>query len=339
MIVDAHNHALLTNARTKDSVFPAVDMTHLVSGMVAGGVVAMGLIVGGTVSFPVRQSPSCWQGTVDGLQRFWKGLETCEHDCLVIQHPRDVDQLSAETPGVLLGIEGWDCCLDAPTASPDEALREFAQRGVRSVQPLGRQDSVAFRTAGPPHEDLSLSETGKALIRTARNLGMVVDVSHLSGDEPAFYEIVERADTAVIASHGVCRACSPLSAALSDDALRALAGSGGVVGIHAGTRWLAGESRRATVDDVLRHMEHVIELVGLDHVAIGTDLVDVRVLPIDLPDHLFLEGLESLATMEILSDAVRSLRLTTDEREQVLSRNVLRVWRNALGPVSRSELP
>ena len=168
---------------------------------------------------------------------------------------------------------------------------------------------------------------------------MVVDVSHLCGDEPAFYEIIELADTAVIASHGVCRACSPLAAALSDDALRALADTRGVVGIHTGTRWLAGESRRATVDDVLRHMEHAIELVGPDHVAIGTDLVDVRVLPIDLPDDLFLEGLESLATMEILSDAVRSLRLTTDEREKVLSRNVLRVWRNALHPAGQSELP
>ena len=337
MIVDAHNHALLSHARTKAGVFPSVAIDRLVSDLGSGGVAGVGLVSGGTISFPVRESESAWLGTVDGLHRFWKGLEASAHDLIVVQSAYDVDLLGKETPGVLLGIEGWDCCLDASDLDPVAALQELARLGVRSIQPLGRHDSKAFRTEGPPHSDLKLSEIGKTLIHVARSLGMIIDLAHLSGDEPAFHEILELADIAPIASHHSCRALTDLPGALSDAAIQAIADAGGVIGIHTGRHWLSPANENASMDEFLHHIAHVIEIAGTAHVAIGTDHVDVRAMPIDLPDDMYIEGFQGPATMEIFSHAIRRLKLTGEEMEQLLWGNVLRVWKNALSTTAAPE--
>ena len=329
-VVDAHNHALLTHARTKQHVFPAVDVTRLAAEMHTGGVIGMGLIVGGTISFPVRESRSAWLGTVDGLHRFWAGLEASGHDLAVIQDARDLGLLGEDLPGVLLAIEGWDCCLDAPAANPVDALAQLAELGVRSIQPLGRSESRAFAPENDPSDALDLSQIGRDLIVKARQLGMVLDVAHFRGDEPAFAEILDLADGAVIASHHSCQAITDNPRALSNAAIRAIADTGGVIGIHAGRNWLSNTPEQASIDEFLQHVTHVIEVAGVAHVAIGTDHVDVRAMPIDLPNDMYIDGFQGPATMGLFSEAVQRLGLTESERENVLWKNVFRVWQAAL---------
>ena len=306
--------------------------------MLRGGVAATGLTVGGTVLFPLRDVPSPWEGTIDGLQRFWRGLEEAKRDLVVLASPDEVDDISIEQPTVLLGIEGCEPCFSAPQEDPIAALHVLARLGVRSLQLLGNPEGPAFEPGSNEAAALQLSRDGRALVREAARLGMVIDLAHFSGDEPVFDELLQLAPSSSIASHHSCRAVNDLPGALSDDALRKIAAAGGAIGIHIGSHWLSGSGKRqGTLDDMLRHIRHVVAIVGIDHVAIGTDHIDIHVLPMDLPDTIFMDGFNGPEDSGIVEEALDDSGFGAEECEKILSSNVLRVWRQALDKGSMAQ--
>ena len=331
MIVDTHNHLLISHARSKSGVFPAVSIDDLCVRMRRGDVSAVGLIVGGTVSFPLEDVSSPWEGTIDGLRRFWRGQEEAARDLVVLTEPDEIDAISVGHPAVLIGIEGGEPCFSAPQEDPIAALHVLTRLGVRSLQLIGDPEGPAFVSGSNEAGALQLSSDGRTLIREATRLGMIIDLAHFSGDEPAFDEIISLAESPPIASHHSCRAVNDMAGALSDAAIRKIASAGGVIGIHTGSHWLCGsEERQGTLDDILRHIRHVVDIAGIDHVAIGTDHIDVHVLPMDLPNAVFMADFNGPEDLGIVEAKLRDSGFDAEERAKILSDNVFRVWRLAL---------
>lgn len=121
--------------------------------------------------------------------------------------------------------------------------------------------------AGCHSSSLGLSSRGEAFVKEAERLGILIDVSHLS--EQAFWDLVRIARRPILASHSNCRALCEHTRNLTDDQLRAVAESGGTVGLNLYPPFLGDNADYSVVQ---RHLEHMLRLCGEDHVAIGGDL-------------------------------------------------------------------
>lgn len=189
-------------------------------------------------------------------------------------------------------------------------LEEAYQIGVRMVSLTW---NGANRLAGSHITGEGLTPLGRAFVRRAQHLGMIVDVSHLS--ERAFWDLCEIAERPVIASHSNARACCAHSRNLTDEQFRALCQLGGTAGLNLYSPFLA-EQRRATFSDIARHLDHFLELGGADHIALGGDLDGCNLLP---------EGFESVADLWKLNDFLQTAGFPKSWLDQMNSKNLMRV--------------
>jgi membrane dipeptidase len=116
-------------------------------------------------------------------------------------------------------------------------------------------------------EDVGLHAKGKDFVRLAQELGILIDVSHLS--QRAFWDLCAVTQKPILASHSNCRALCDNSRNLSDDQLRAIAESGGTVGLNLYRPFLGG---KADFPVLRAHLEHMLLLCGEKQVALGGDL-------------------------------------------------------------------
>jgi membrane dipeptidase len=168
-----------------------------------------------------------------------------------------------------------------------------------------------------------LTRFGVQLIEEMNQLGMLVDVSHIS--ERGFYDTLEVSRRPVIASHSCCAALCDHPRNMTDDQIRALAQHGGVLGItfvpgFIDPRWTpAMWPERPSVEQLLDHIDHAVEVGGIDHVGIGSDFDGGgSVLP-DAAEYPRLTA--GLAARGYSAAALR----------KILGENHLRVLRQALG--------
>jgi membrane dipeptidase len=149
-----------------------------------------------------------------------------------------------------------------------EAVDTCYAAGQRISQLCHNFRSVAADGAFEPH-DAGISEFGAKVIERMNSLGMAVDLGHAS--DRTKLEACELSKASLILSHGNCRSLNPGSLrASSDEAIRALAKRGGVMGITCIAFMVKG-SEPVVVDDVIDHVDHVRDLVGIEHVGIGSD--------------------------------------------------------------------
>ncbi len=117
-----------------------------------------------------------------------------------------------------------------------------------------------------------LSEFGRRAIAEMNRTGVMVDLSHAS--EQSFYQAIEASATPIVCSHSASRALCNHPRNLTDDQLRALAQCGGVAQVTLYHGFLRDDEEThgpATVNDAVRHLVHMVDVAGIDHVGIGTD--------------------------------------------------------------------
>ncbi|MCE7869790.1 membrane dipeptidase [bacterium CPR1] len=182
-------------------------------------------------------------------------------------------------PQFLLSLEGA-----GPLQGDLGRLEILFHLGLRAVGLTHNHDNQAAAGCGspmapPPAGFRGLRPFGRRLIARMHELGMVVDVAHLA--RKAFYQVLEVASRPVINSHTCCARFVDIERNLDDAQLRALASTGGLAAVTYVPRFLKSEGP-VTSEDVLRHLEHMVELMGVDHVALGSDFDGVSELPTDL---------------------------------------------------------
>jgi membrane dipeptidase len=234
-------------------------------------------------------------------------------------------------------------------------LDHFFERGIRYItlahsEPNQLSDSSYSEER--PHG--GLSEFGRQVVRRMNELGIMVDVSHISDE--AFYDVMEITRAPVIASHSSPRAFTPgWERNMSDALIERLAENGGVIMVVFGSSFLGNEyreegglvrrqlldqmaemglsmqteegrnyfaaQRRARpighITDVADQIDHVVRLVGVDHVGLGSDFDGVFALP---------EGLQDVADFPNLIHELLRRGYTEVEIEKILGGNALRVW-------------
>ncbi|RTE87658.1 MULTISPECIES: dipeptidase [Gammaproteobacteria] len=245
----------------------------------------------------------------------------------------------------------------APIEGKFENLQHFFDRGVRYITLTHSEDNhISDSSYDIRNTWGGLSPFGKTLIPEMNKVGMMIDISHVSDN--AFYDVLEITETPVIATHSSARRYTPgWQRNMNDDMIKALAENGGVIQVTFGSTFVTrmanqhrarlqrladeineelGEGTEeaeaaiaqmreenpfpyANLDDVLNHIDHIVELVGIDHVGIGSDYDGVGD---SLP-----EGLKDVSTFPNLIEGLLERGYSEEQIDQILHGNTLRVWR------------
>jgi len=146
-------------------------------------------------------------------------------------------------------------------------VKAFYELGLRCAQ-LTYNTQNLLGSGSTERVDGGISDYGEQIIKAMNEVGMLVDVSH-SGDKTTL-DAIELSPKPIAFTHSNCRALNNHPRLKTDEAIRKLAAKGGVMGIT-GVRMFVKDKEPTTVEDIVDHIDHVVKLVGIDHVGIGSD--------------------------------------------------------------------
>lgn len=147
-------------------------------------------------------------------------------------------------------------------------VERFRRRGIVYMTLCHNGNNDICGSARYNDENLGVSEFGEQVIKEMNRVGMMVDLSHAG--ERTFYETLEISSLPPVCSHSSCRSLCDHPRNLTDEQLKAIAGKGGVVQICLYSGFLRSD-RPATICDAIEHLHHAVNIMGIDHVGIGTD--------------------------------------------------------------------
>lgn len=167
-----------------------------------------------------------------------------------------------------------------------------------------------------------LTERGREFVHRMEQLGMIVDVSHLS--DAGFYDVLLSTSRPFVASHSNAREICGCVRNLTDDMIRKLAERGGCMGLNFCADFLelvpAGRENPGTIEAVVRHAKHIVRVGGMEVLGLGSDFdgIDTN------------RELAGVQNMELLWDALHDAGFTEGQLEKIFGGNVLRVYREIL---------
>lgn len=208
---------------------------------------------------------------------------------------------------VMMGVEnGYGIGADI---SNIERLRK---RGVVYMTLCHNGNNLICGSARYNDENLGLTSFGREVVSMMNKVGMMVDISHAG--ERTFYDVLEHSADPIVASHSSSRAICDHPRNLTDDQLRSLAKTGGVAQVTFYHGFLCKEGR-ATVYDALKHLNHMVDVAGIDHVGIGSDFDGDGGVP----------GLESESAMANFTALLLNEGYTENDLMKIWGGNFLRV--------------
>lgn len=196
----------------------------------------------------------------------------------------DITQaITAGQIAAIMHMEGAE-----PILSPD-LLHLWHRMGLRSLGPVWSRPTryghgVPFAFPASPDIGGGLTPAGKDLVRECNKLRIMLDLSHLN--EAGFNDLAAISDAPLVASHSGVHAISESSRNLTDRQLHMIAESGGLVGLNFAAGFLRPDGRRLRFegfDIILRHLDHLIGILGEDGVALGSDF-DGALMPQEIDD-------------------------------------------------------
>jgi membrane dipeptidase len=252
---------------------------------------------------------------------------------------------------IMIGVEGGHAIEDSL-----DHLRALYARGARYMTLTHVNTNNWCDSSGDAPRHDGLTDFGRDVVRTMNDLGMIVDISHVS--DAAFYAVLETTRVPVVATHSSCRAICNHPRNMTDDMLRDLARNGGICMINFFSAFISNDvaqviiksSKRAkdgglggteelpddrtdwdryvewfsslgmpkaTLDQVADHVIHAAEVAGIDHVGIGSDFDGVPALP---------DGLTDAGMLPALTQRLSQRGMRDDDVEKVLGANFMRVF-------------
>ncbi len=193
----------------------------------------------------------------------WQGLVGRSDDLFsLVDKAVDLDRAKAEGKiAVMIGVQNSDH-FQAP-----EDVKKYFQLGQRCSQ-LTYNSQNFIGTGGTDRIDGGVSDFGASIIAAMNEVGMLVDASHC-GDRTTL-DAIELSKGPIAVTHSNCRALNNHPRLKTDEAIRKLAAKGGVMGIT-GVRNFVSATEPTTVENIVDHIDHVVKLVGIEHVGIGSD--------------------------------------------------------------------
>jgi|GEM_PF-119417 len=338
-IIDGAFNGLVT-----EPVYP-VDGREIVEQFLHGGV----RIVHSSVVTDLM-GPTSFEGAIDAI---------LEHDAVFDAYPESttkVDSYAAavnasggDRLGIVYHFQGASAI-----GSDLDKLAVLHRLGLRILQVTYNEENL-LGCGGNCPTDTGLTSFGRKVVRACNQLGVLLDVSHV-GPKTAL-DVVEHSDKPVVASHSNAATIYPHSRNLSDELIRAIAASRGLIGVcpHAVFTGSA-TGRESTLDDFIRHISHIAELTDTSNLGLASDrfaapnfysaiLKQRRALNVGsfwtgvslASKHV--HGFRSWSEIENLESALRNVGFSSDDLAKIRGENFLRVYGDAWPAGEHSALP
>lgn len=194
-----------------------------------------------------------------------------------------------------------------------ELLPTYYEAGLRSLgivwsRPNAFGQGVPFRYPSSPDVGPGLSDAGVNLVAACNELGILIDMAHLN--EAGFWDVARLSDSPLVVSHACCHAICPSARNITDKQIDVIGESNGIVGInfYVGDIREDGDFRKdASLDQLIAHIDHVVERIGIDHVGFGSDFDGAR-MPSAIGDASGLPHLiDALSHKGYDDDAIRKI--------------------------------
>lgn len=227
----------------------------------------------------------------------------------VIKNKEDMKRIveSANKNGVILHIEGLNVL---PEFSRLEKWYEFGLRSVGIVWNLANELG-----GGAKNENQGLTKKGKEMIEWFSSKSMIVDFAHMN--RKTFYNAAEVYKGPIVVSHGNVAALCESERNYTDDQLDLIKQRNGIIGVFFARTFVTGTDR-ATVKDVANHIDYIVNKIGIDYVAIGTDFGGIITGLVD--------GLGHVNQVPNLWDELKSRGYSDDQISTIAYKNALRVY-------------
>ncbi|GAG63624.1 unnamed protein product [marine sediment metagenome] len=247
---------------------------------------------------------------------FYREIENNQDDISLVTNYNQIKEANrAGKIAAILSIEGGEA-LEGDLG----VLRVLYRLGVRLLTLTWNQRNQIADGIGESRTGSGLTEFGLKVIDEMNDLGMLIDVSHLS--EAGFWDVVKRSKTPIVASHSNCYALCPHLRNLKDEQIKALADKGGVIGITFVPNFLTQEKRKTTVEDVVKHIDYLVEKVGVDYIGLGSDFDGTGGLPL---------GLEGVDKIPNITGVLLGRGYKEKDIKKILGENFLRVFKEVVG--------
>ncbi len=248
------------------------------------------------------------------IDRFYQEINKYSDDItLCCNYSNITGAVNSDKIAALLSIEGGEA-LQGDLSS----LRTFYMLGVRSLCLTWNYrneiaDGVLDGSSGG-----GLTPFGKKVVEEMNSLGMLIDLSHIS--EKGFWDVLEFSKTPVVVSHSNAKSLCSHVRNLSDEQIKAIGKNGGVIGINFYPSFL-NNSGMASIKDIIKHIEHILSLTGVENIGIGADFDGVECLP---------EGICGVQDIEKVFNELLKLNYSQECIEKIAGLNFLRVIKEIL---------
>lgn len=200
------------------------------------------------------------------IEGIYADVAKYKDECGIALTEEDARRLKAEgKKAFFIGIEnGYAIGKDIKN------VKKYKDMGVQYMTLSHSYDNdICNSSSNTADASKGLTAFGRKVVKEMNKVGMMIDVSHVS--EGTFWDVIKLSKDPIFASHSSVRALCDHDRNLTDEQLRALAKNGGVIQICIYGGYLNKDAKTASVDDVVRHIDHAVKVAGIDHVGIGSD--------------------------------------------------------------------
>lgn len=350
--------ALAAQGRTRAEVGPALEAALVRDIQTTGAGREMYLdmwrrsgvtVACGTYAGPDRLA-TAFERSVRRIANAQAIVDALRDDMLIVRQAADIERAHAEGKhGIVIDFQNT-----LSFADDLDRIDLFYGLGLRMVQLTYNLHTLVGDGCTDRYQG-GLTYFGQEMVRRLNAARIIVDVSHCS--EQIGWDAMEVSTAPVIVSHSSSRAVAEHDRGKSDELARAIAEHGGYFGVVTLPGFIR-ETPGASLDDVVRQIEHLVDVCGIDHVGIGTDKAGpgpgtssqveypssmpgnlagefnwtgFRVEDHRIGDEYQLDGFESLADWPNITVALAQAGFTEDELRKLLGLNYLRVFRDVVG--------
>jgi membrane dipeptidase len=241
---------------------------------------------------------------------------------------------AAKKIALLITMEGVE-----PLGEDVDLLRAFYELGVRSVGLTHARRNAAgsggiFAPSGSPHD--GLTAFGREIVRECERLGIIIDLAHIN--PRGFEDIVNLTTKPLIVSHTNARKFYDIERNISDEQIKIIGQRGGVIGVNA--ILVSPNPKESTLDRYVDHIEHIVDLIGIDGVGLGFDFCEYlfQQLPASVREELaaklttphFVADLTNHSQTRALTRKLIERGFTDEQIEKILFRNWMGILRQLL---------
>jgi membrane dipeptidase len=295
-----------------------------------GGVNVIGWVVGGDHPLFGVESNDPWQGTLALIEMIRQEQQESVDSLAICLNSQDIDRaLTLGKIAIILTVEGGKALCHGP--DPLNNLQTLYTLGVRSLQLIGQGWNCLAKVGSTSHPDPSkgLTPLGKVIVQEMNRLGMLIDLAHVPDPDPLFWDVIELSQDPIIDSHRGVRGANDVPRNISDERIRAIATKGGLIGLQFFSVTLGSTTgERSNVDDLIRHIDHIVTVGGIDCVALGPDFLEAGL--IDRPVDHYASGIETISQFHQVTEALVRHGYSEIEICKILGGNILHLYQKII---------